>query len=93
MDLAPHLTNTSLQRDRGEEGVRLLDELVGCRILSRASSDTAATDEFITKEDIKNILNQMADVLAETFQAAIQSPVHFLVRYIHSFLIEWNIHG
>ncbi|KAL1714848.1 tubulin-tyrosine ligase family-domain-containing protein [Schizophyllum commune] len=27
IDLAPHLTNTSLQTHRGEEGVRLLDEL------------------------------------------------------------------
>ena len=34
VDLAAHLTNTSLQTERGEEGVRLLDELVGCHILS-----------------------------------------------------------
>ena len=34
MDLAAHLTNTSLQTERGEAGVRLLDELVGCHILS-----------------------------------------------------------
>ncbi|KAI0374272.1 tubulin-tyrosine ligase [Pilatotrama ljubarskyi] len=34
LDLAAHLTNTSLQTDRGEAGVRLLDELVGCHVLS-----------------------------------------------------------
>ena len=34
LDLAPHLTNTSLQTERGEAGVRLLDELVKCHILS-----------------------------------------------------------
>lgn len=33
IDLAPHLTNTSLQTERGEAGVRLLDELVGCHAL------------------------------------------------------------
>ncbi|EJF66606.1 hypothetical protein DICSQDRAFT_123228 [Dichomitus squalens LYAD-421 SS1] len=38
IDLAPHLTNTSLQTERGEAGVRLLDELVGCHILSGGSS-------------------------------------------------------
>lgn len=35
-DLAAHLTNTSLQIERGEAGVRLLDELVGCHVLSAA---------------------------------------------------------
>ncbi|KAI0757105.1 tubulin-tyrosine ligase [Daedaleopsis nitida] len=34
MDLSAHLTNTSLQTERGEAGVRLLDELVGCHVLS-----------------------------------------------------------
>ncbi|KAI0778076.1 hypothetical protein BD413DRAFT_704275, partial [Trametes elegans] len=34
LDLAAHLTNTSLQTERGESGVRLLDELVGCHVLS-----------------------------------------------------------
>ncbi|KAI0824268.1 tubulin-tyrosine ligase [Trametes gibbosa] len=34
LDLAPHLTNTSLQTERGEAGVRLLDELVGTHVLS-----------------------------------------------------------
>ena len=34
MDLSAHLTNTALQTERGEAGVRLLDELVGCHVLS-----------------------------------------------------------
>ncbi|RDX55970.1 tubulin-tyrosine ligase [Lentinus brumalis] len=38
LDLAAHLTNTSLQQERGEEGVRLLDELIGCHILSAPHS-------------------------------------------------------
>ncbi|KAI0932341.1 hypothetical protein AcW2_000999 [Taiwanofungus camphoratus] len=36
-NLAAHLTNTSLQTERGEAGVRLLDELVGCHVLSGPS--------------------------------------------------------
>ena len=36
IDLAVHLTNTSLQTERGEAGVRMLDELVGCHVLSAA---------------------------------------------------------
>ncbi|KAH9946770.1 tubulin-tyrosine ligase [Amylocystis lapponica] len=42
-DLAAHLTNTSLQKERGEAGVRLLDELVGCRILSSSSANPECT--------------------------------------------------
>lgn len=34
IDLAAHLTNTALQQERGQAGVRLLDELVGLHILS-----------------------------------------------------------
>ncbi|KAI0662721.1 tubulin-tyrosine ligase [Cubamyces menziesii] len=34
IDLSAHLTNTSLQTERGEAGVRLLNELVGCHVLS-----------------------------------------------------------
>ncbi|KAI8995534.1 tubulin-tyrosine ligase [Trametes punicea] len=33
LDLAVHLTNTSLQTERGQAGVRLLDELIGCHVL------------------------------------------------------------
>lgn len=37
IDLSAHLTNTSLQTERGEAGVRLLNELVGCHVLSSSS--------------------------------------------------------
>lgn len=76
IDLAPHLTNTSLQTHRGEEGVRLLDELVGCHILSDGHAGSLLK---FTKDDIKAIQDQMTDVLAETFKAALESPIHFQV--------------
>ncbi|KAG2146582.1 tubulin-tyrosine ligase family-domain-containing protein [Suillus bovinus] len=74
IDLTPHLTNTSLQIDRGEEGVRLLDELSGCHILSGDDTNRGA---LFTSEDIENIKVQMCSVLAETFKAALEMPVHF----------------
>ncbi|KAG2077141.1 TTL-domain-containing protein [Suillus decipiens] len=74
IDLTPHLTNTSLQIDRGEEGVRLLDELSGCHILSGHGTDCGA---LFTPEDIENIKVQMSSVLAETFKAALEMPIHF----------------
>lgn len=76
IDLAPHLTNTSLQTHRGEEGVRLLDELVGCHILS--DEQTGSLLKF-TEDDGRVIQDQMTDVLAETFKAALESPIHFQV--------------
>lgn len=75
MDLSPHLTNTSLQLHTGEESVRLLEELNGCTILS-GSKENSRT---FTEGDIANILQQMATALAETFKAALESPVHFQV--------------
>ncbi|KAG2129923.1 tubulin-tyrosine ligase family-domain-containing protein [Suillus clintonianus] len=74
IDLTPHLTNTSLQIDRGEEGVYLLDELSGCHILSGHDVDSEA---LFTSEDIENIKVQMGAVLAETFKAAVEMPIHF----------------
>ncbi|OJA10767.1 hypothetical protein AZE42_00319 [Rhizopogon vesiculosus] len=74
IDLAPHLTNTSLQSDRGEEGVRLLDELSGCHILSGNNRDRRA---LFTPEDIENLKVQMSTVLAETFKAALEMPIYF----------------
>ncbi|KAJ6627243.1 tubulin-tyrosine ligase [Mycena sp. CBHHK59/15] len=71
IDLGPHLTNTSLQTDRGEEGVRLFDELVSCHILSGQQAV-----EFSTV-DKKTIIDQMIVVLAETFKAALENPIHF----------------
>jgi tubulin--tyrosine ligase len=82
IDLTPHLTNTSLQRHRGEEGVRLLDELIGCPILSHPGSSQNAIDSqlTLTAGDIAELKDQMADVLSETFKAALENPVHFQVR-------------
>ena len=107
IDLAPHLTNSSLLQAsrRGEgsdsEGIRLLDELVGCHILSRgASAGASATgpsasnllpgsddpDSTLTSAHVANIQDQIADALAETFTAGLQSPIHFQVR---SFSSSW----
>lgn len=62
VDLGPHLTNTSLQAERGEEGVRLFSELISCQILSGPERSQFST------EDMKAILDQMVVVLAETFK-------------------------
>ncbi|RXW24760.1 hypothetical protein EST38_g1058 [Candolleomyces aberdarensis] len=70
IDLGPHLTNTSLQTELGEENVRLFDELIGCRIMS---NDQRA----FTADDLQDILVQISDALGKTFQAAVDSPVHF----------------
>ena len=73
--LTPHLTNTSLQIDHGESGVRLLDELVGCRILSVGSN------RKLTEEDVQSLIRQMGEILSETFKAALENPVHFQVTF------------
>ena len=52
IDLAAHLTNTSLQTETGEKYVRLLDELVGTSILSEFDDDL----KTVTKEDLDDIL-------------------------------------
>jgi len=115
-NLAAHLTNTSLQTERGEAGVRLLDELIGCHVLSSSSQTqslpseqphkrarqerparamaemvdvdrirASRTEELhrvpqrdaLTTEDVQDIKSQIADVLAETFKAALDMSVHF----------------
>ena len=73
IDLAAHLTNTSLQTERGEAGVRLLDELPGCQILSLPGLGTLAL------EDVQDLKDQMSDVLAAAFKAALEMSVHFQV--------------
>ncbi len=78
IDLSPHLTNTALQKDHGEQNVRLLEELVGCHIFCDASGN----DLRLTTDDVNNIIEQMSAVLAESFQAAIQNPVHFQVKFL-----------
>ena len=71
--LTPHLTNTSLQTDQGEAGVRLLSELVGCQILS------PGWDRKLTGEDVNDLIAQIGQILSETFKAALDSPIHFQV--------------
>jgi len=71
--LAPHLTNTSLQTDLGEAGVRLLSELVGCQALS------PGWDRKLTEEDVNDLVDQIGEILSETFKAALENPVHFQV--------------
>ncbi len=92
IDLAPHLTNSSLQTDRGEDGVRLLDELVGCHILSRGAPDLPGSDpdSTLTSDHLANIQDQIADALAETFTAALQSPIHFQVLSFSTEMVAWN---
>lgn len=74
LDLTPHLTNTSLQSHRGEEGVRLFDELVGCQILPFVERSEPM---IFTTADSAEIVRQMVDVLGEAFKAALENPVHF----------------
>ncbi|EIW86574.1 tubulin-tyrosine ligase [Coniophora puteana RWD-64-598 SS2] len=75
-DLAAHLTNTCLQMHRGEQGVRLFNDLIGCDVLSGLGDGKR---RMLTQQDIELILQQMADVLSETFKAALEMPVHFQV--------------
>lgn len=85
-DLSAHLTNTSLQTDKGEAGVRLLDELVGCHLLSRpgvSSLDAQrgqADSPVFTEGDVANLKDQIAEILGDTFTAALGMSVHFQVR-------------
>ncbi|KAK0208593.1 tubulin-tyrosine ligase [Desarmillaria ectypa] len=73
VDLTPHLTNTSLQTHRGEEGVRLLDELIGCHIQSGVDGNNIQLSEA----HVADLVEQISSVLAETFKAGLQNPVHF----------------
>jgi len=91
VDLAPHLTNSSLQTHKGEEGVRLFDELLGCHILSGEESDVPGGGSTLTVDHLENIQDQIADVLAETFKAALQSPIHFQVWLIFNCQDHANI--
>lgn len=82
LDLMPHLTNTSLQTHKGEEGVRLFNELIGCQILSSHEGDSSLR---FTRENMAEIVQQMVEVLRETFKAALENPVHFQVIPNHVF--------
>lgn len=73
LDLRPHLTNTCLQEGHDELNVRLLDELVGSSLLSSKEECS------LTEGDVNALLDQMAEILANVFEAATQVPVHFQV--------------
>ncbi len=82
IDLAAHLTNTSLQIENGEAGVRLLDELIGCSIFGDVKSEgQIASQASLTIADIEDIKQQMTEVLGETFKAALGMSVHFQVCF------------
>ncbi|KAH0838435.1 tubulin-tyrosine ligase family-domain-containing protein [Lanmaoa asiatica] len=71
VSLTPHLTNTSLQTHHGEECVCLLDELIGCRILSGGEE---SSNNVLNAVDVAVIKQQVADTLSETFRAALDQP-------------------
>jgi hypothetical protein len=81
MDLRPHLTNTSLQTHRGEEGVFLFGELLGCDVFTPQSAERQIR---FGEEDAANILDQMCDILADTLRAAVEHPVHFQASPSHN---------
>ncbi|QRW19394.1 tubulin-tyrosine ligase [Rhizoctonia solani] len=74
MDLSAHLTNTALQDSVDESSVRLLKELIGCDILSAQGIGTT-----FSLEDVQGIEDQVSEILAETFKAALASAIHFQV--------------
>ena len=86
VDMAPHLTNTSLQDHHGEEVVRLLEELIGCPVLSKGQVDVQ-----ITAKNVTDIINQMVEILAETFKAALETPSNFQVSPLLSALLLYNL--
>jgi len=54
--------------------VRLLDELIGCCILSGGKESNTNVLSII---DVVAIKQQVADALSEAFKAALEQPVHF----------------
>jgi len=64
-DLSAHLTNTSLQADKGEAFVRLFDELVGCHVLSYPGSGSSSQprgDEGGMRRGPRRMMGQAMDV-------------------------------
>lgn len=74
IDLKAHLTNTAIIKDNAESSVFLLSELANRTILSSLNSNIR-----LTESDIDIIVDQTAEVVGETFRAALASPVHFQV--------------
>jgi hypothetical protein len=86
VDLAAHLTNTSLHNAEdvhdSESFVKLLSELVGRPVLGTPREDPGE-ERLFTTEDLEGITSQMKEILAETFKAALANPVHFMVCDSH----------
>ena len=83
MDLRAHLTNTSLQFPTPDnpdpnDNVRLLSEMIGTPILSFGSGG----ERTLTDRDVESITQMVYQTLADTFSAALESPIHFQVRTI-----------
>lgn len=83
LDLRPHLTNTSLQTPTPEspdpnDNVRLLSEMIGTPIHSLGSGG----ERTLTDRDVELITQMVYKTLADTFSAALESPVHFQARTI-----------
>ncbi|KAI0704907.1 tubulin-tyrosine ligase [Cytidiella melzeri] len=82
-DISAHLTNTCLQKERSEAGVRLLDELVGCHILSKPGHTSIEPQRngsnglVFTEADVADIKKQIGELLGDTFKAALGMSVHF----------------
>ncbi|KAI0094710.1 tubulin-tyrosine ligase family-domain-containing protein [Irpex rosettiformis] len=82
-DISAHLTNTSLQKERGEAGVRLFDELVGSHVLSRSGHTSMEPqrgvdeDAIFTEADATDVKKQIGELLEDSFRAALGMSVHF----------------
>ncbi|KAJ3714408.1 hypothetical protein C8R42DRAFT_747627 [Lentinula raphanica] len=84
-DLAPHLTNTSLQTHRGEQGVRLLNELIGCHILSDGFED----HPILTLDDVDDFLSLLSGnpnrpLIVATGNVSFRSSDGVIFRLEHS---------
>ncbi len=86
-DISAHLTNTSLQKERGEAGVRLFDELIGAHILSKPGHTSTEPQRgedkniIFTETDAADVKKQISELLRDSFLAALGMSVHFQVRY------------
>ena len=82
MNLAPHLTNTSLRSNHSKDTIRLLEELINCRVITGRSEGIK-----LTAEDVTDIVSQIVDVLAETFKAGLETPIHFQVSCLFPLIV------
>ncbi|KAF8324563.1 tubulin-tyrosine ligase family-domain-containing protein [Cantharellus anzutake] len=81
VDLKAHLTNTSWQKVTSENpdpnrNVRTLQEMIGCRILSGPPSNSFE-HSCLSEENVQDIIDQVCEILADVFRAALETSVHF----------------